>query len=382
MEFLLDLAIVLILAKVFGEFFERIEMPELLGAIVAGFLLGPILGLVDISNIASFGQVGLILLLFIAGFEEVDLEQMLRNKKSAILTGLLGSFVPLACGYFLAQYFGYNFGASLFIGVALAATSITISLGSFIAKGKLNTRVGRTILGASVVDDIVGLFLLAFVVSMALTGGFPSLGELGNIVFGMVAFAAIFLAAGWLFPKLVTLSKRFEAEEAQFSVTIVLVILLAFLADKLGLSTVLGAFLAGVILSHTSIGTKRFSGKLDVVSEGFFIPLFFAWVGLQIVVDASALSMFTVALVVVALASKIVACYLAGVISGLNNKESVVLGLGMIPRGEVAMVILVLGSGIGVLSASVFSSFLILIFVSVFLTPILLSPLLKGKLPQ
>ncbi|MCK4327488.1 MAG: cation:proton antiporter [Candidatus Diapherotrites archaeon] len=382
MEFLLDLALVLILAKVFGEFFERIEMPELLGAIVAGFLLGPILGLVDINNIAAFGQVGLILLLFIVGFEEVNLEQMLRNKKSSVMAGLFGSILPLIAGYLLAQYFGFGFGASLFIGVALAATSITISLGSFIAKGQLNTRVGRTILGASVVDDIVGLFLLAFVVSMAATGALPSLGELGSIVFGMVAFAAIFLVAGWLFPKLVAISKRFEAEEAQFSVTIVLVILLAFLADKLGLSTVLGAFLAGVILSHTSIGTKRFSGKLDVISEGFFIPLFFAWVGLQIVVDASALSMFTLALVAVALASKMIACYGAGMLSGLNNKESLALGIGMIPRGEVAMVILVLGTGIGVLSASVFSSFLILIFVSVFLTPVLLSPLLSGKLPK
>jgi len=228
----------------------------------------------------------------------------------------------------------------------------------------------------------VGLFLLAFIVSMALTGGFPSFGELGSIVFGMLAFAAIFLAAGWLFPQLVKLSKRFEAEEAQFSVTIVLVILLAFLADKLGLSTVLGAFLAGVILSHTSIGTKRFSGKLDVISEGFFVPLFFAWVGLQIVIDSSAFSVFTLALVVVAIVSKIIACYGAGLLSGLNNKESIALGIGMIPRGEVAMVILVLGAGLGVLSASVFSSFLILIFVSVFLTPVLLSPLLSGKLPK
>ncbi|MFC2175134.1 cation:proton antiporter [archaeon] len=382
MEFLLDLAIVLILAKLFGEVFERIEMPELLGAILAGFVLGPILGLVDIANIAAFGQVGLILLLFVAGFEEVDLKQMLRNKKSAVLVGLFGSIIPLIAGYFLAQYFGFDFGASLFIGTALAATSITISLGAFIDKGKLNTRVGRTILGASVVDDVVGLFLLAFVVSMALTGGLPSLADLSSILFGMGAFAAIFLASGWLFPRLVTISKRFEAEEAQFSITIVLVILLAFLADKLGLSTVLGAFLAGVILSRSSLGTKNFSSKLDVVSEGFFVPLFFAWVGLQIVIDSTALSGFTLALVAVALASKAIACYGAGMLSGLTNRESIALGIGMIPRGEVAMVILVLGTSIGVLSASVFSSFLILIFVSVFLTPVLLSPFLSGKLPK
>lgn len=381
MDLLLDIAIVLILAKLLGELFERMELPELLGAIVAGFILGPLLGLVDISNIAAFGQVGLVLLLFVAGFSEVDVKQLFRNKKSSLLTGLLGSFFPLILGYYLAQYFGFSFAASLFIAVALAATSITISLGAFISEEKLNTRAGRTILGASVVDDIVGLFLLAVVVSMAATGGWPGVTEILDIVIGIVAFAAIFIVISWISPKLVKYSKKFEAEEAQFSLAIVLVLVLAFLADKLGLSTVLGAFLAGIILSRTSLGTKTFEGKLDVVSEGFFIPLFFAWVGLQIVIDVTALSWFTLVLIVVALLSKFLAAYTAGWLSKMNHKESMALGVGMIPRGEVAMVALVLGASMGVVPPSVFSSFLILIFVSVFLTPILLAPFLKGKLP-
>ncbi len=381
MQFLLDLAILLILAKLFGEVFERFELPELLGAIVAGFILGPVFGLVDITNIAAFGQVGLILLLFSAGFKEVNLKQMLRNKKQSITAGVFGSIIPLIIGYFIAQYFGFDFGASLFIGVALAASSITISLGSFISQNKLNTRVGRTILGAAVVDDILGLFILAFVVSIAATGGLPSINQIAEILFGMIAFAVIFVASGWLFPKLVLLSKRFEADEAQFSITIVLVILMAFFAEQLGLSTVLGAFLAGIILSHTSVSTKAFNEKLDVVSEGFFVPLFFAWIGLQIVIDPASLSMFTLVLIVVALLSKLVACYVSGILTGMTNKESLALGVGMMPRGEVAMIVLVLGAGMGIVPNHVFSSFLLLIFVSVFLTPLLITPLIKGKLP-
>lgn len=381
MHFLLDLAALLIFAKLFGELFERFELPELLGAIIAGFVLGPVLGLVDIANIALFGQIGLILLLFIAGFEEVDLEQMLRNKKQSIIAGTLGALVPMIMGYFLAKHFGFDFGASLFIAAALASTSITISLGTFIAKRKLNTRVGRTILGASVVDDSLGLFILAFIVSIAATGSFPGTTEIIEILFGMAAFVVIFVVAGWLFPRLVSISKRFEAEEAQFTITIVLVILMAFLAEKLGLSTVLGAFLAGIILSHTSISTKAFSEKLDVVSNGFFIPLFFSWVGLQIAVDSNAISAFTIALITLALASKLIACYASGVLTGFNHKEALALGVGMMPRGEVAMVVLVLGADMGVVPTSVFSSFLILIFVSVLLTPLLITPLIKGRLP-
>jgi len=382
MEFLLDLALVLISAKVFGELFERIGMPELLGAILAGFVLGPVLGIVDITNIAGFGQVGLILLLFVAGFSEVDIAQMKKNKKAALLVGIFGSLIPLAVGYYLAQAFGFDVSASLFIGLALAATSISISLGAFIEAGKLNTRAGRTILGASVIDDILGLLLLAVVMAIATTGGFPSVGRWFEILLGMGAFGVLFVLGGMFFPILLQYSKKFEADEAQFSIVVVLIMLLSFFADKVGLSTVLGAFLAGVLLSRVpQLGTRRFLEKIGVVSEGIFIPFFFAWIGLQIVIDPAAISMFTLFLILLAILTKFIGAYVAAALAGLKQQECTILGIGMIPRGEVALVVLMLGVSIGAVPQSVFSSFMILIFVTVFLTPLLISPLLKHRLP-
>ena len=379
----MDLALILIFTKLFGEFFERIGMPELLGAILAGFVFGPVLGIVDITNIEGFGQIGLILLLFVAGFSEVDVEQMLKDKKAGILIGVFDSILPLAVGFYFSSYFGLPFTTSLFIGVALAATSISISLGAFIEKGKLNTRVGRSILGASVVDDIIGLLLLAIVVSIGKRGTLPSISDIGEIVFGIGLFAVIFLVAAVVFPVLVKYSRKFEADEAQFSTVIVLVILLAFLAEKLGLSTVLGAFLGGLLLSKVSqLATKSFLEKLHVVSEGIFIPMFFAWVGLKIVLDPQAISFFTLGLIILAILSKFIAAYISGKINRFNNDECLALGVGMIPRGEVALVVLILGMQLGVIPDYVFSSFMLLIFISVFLTPLLLSPILKRRLPR
>ncbi|MBN3037576.1 MAG: cation:proton antiporter [Candidatus Diapherotrites archaeon] len=383
MEFLLDIAVLLISAKLLGEVAERLRLPELLGAIAAGFLLGPVLGLVDVQNVVRFGQMGLILLLFIAGFREVRVEEIMRNKKSSVLAGTLGALVPLVAGYFLGTYFGFSVITSLFIGSALAASSISISLGSFIEAGRLNTRVGRTVLGSSVVDDVLGLFILAVIVAVATTGSMPSVEVFSGIFFGILLFALVFLASIFLFPLLVRFSNKFKADQAQFSVTMVLVIMLALLAEKFGLSTVLGAFLAGVILSRVpQLATRSFLEKVDVVSEGIFVPLFFAWVGLQIALDAGAITLFTLALIVVALVGKLVGCYVAGALSGFTHVESLALGVGMIPRGEVALVILMLGAKAGVVSSSLFSSFLLLILVSIFLTPVLLAPLLRGKLPK
>ena len=382
MHFLLDLAIMLIAARALGELAERLKFPSLIGYIIAGLILGPLLGLVEQSNIAPFGRLGLILLLFVAGFKEVDLEKLLKEGNAGLLIGTVAAVIPFLTAYFLGVRLGYSASISLFLGLILAATSISISLGAFIELGKLDSRLGRSILSASIVDDVLSLFGLAIVSSIVVAGGMPGLLGWGKLILGLVLFIGVIIFGGFFAPFVIKLTKRLRSEEIQFSTVLIIVILLAYIAEIVGLSTVLGAFLAGVILSRVPmLETRSFSDKLHVVSEGMFIPLFFAWVGLGLSIAPSALlSWVTLFIIIVAVASKFIGGALSGLILRMRIKESTSLGIGVIPRGEVTLVVLMVANElIPNFPPVIFSSILILIAVTTIITPILLKLTLKNK---
>jgi Kef-type K+ transport system membrane component KefB len=382
MHFLLDLAILLIAARALGEFAERLKFPPLIGYIIAGMILGPLLGFVEQSNIAPFGRLGLILLLFVAGFKEVDLERLLKEKNAGLLTGTLASVIPFLIAYFLGRYFGYSLGVSLFLGLILAATSISISLGAFIELGRLDSKLGRSILSASIVDDILGLVGLAIISSIVVAGGMPGLFGWGKLLLGLILFVGVIVFGGVFAPAIMKLTRRLRSEEIQFSVVLIIVILLAYIAEIVGLSTVLGAFLAGVILSRVPmLETRSFSDKLHVVSEGMFIPLFFAWVGLGLsIVPAALFSWITLFIIIIAIVSKFVGGALSGLILKMKIKEATSLGIGMIPRGEVTLVVLMVASElIPDFPPVIFSAILILIAVTTIIAPLLLKLTLGEK---
>lgn len=380
MEFLLSLAIMLIVARIFGELAVRIRLPALLGYIIAGLVMGPVLGLVSVAHIESFGMVGLTLLLFIAGFMEVETEQLLKEKLPVMLVGLIGALVSFGAGYLLAVLFGMPFISALFLGTILAATSISISVGVMIDAGKLASRVGRIILGAGVVDDIFGLLLLAVVSSIAVIGAMPSIFEFASIFGSIAAFFVIFFVAWFAVPKLLGRLKDFRTKEVRFSLVLFIVLLLAYLAEVLGLSSVLGAFIAGLVLSRVgSLETKSFYNDIEVVSYGIFIPLFFTLIGLKMVLTMDSLSFFTLALIIVAIASKIVGGGIAGLLGRLKKSEIIATSLAIVPRGEVAFIILLIGQNLGVIPPVMFSSVFLMVFVTIIFTPIALKFYLKDK---
>ena len=310
------------------------------------------------------------MLLFVAGFEEIRMEEILKHKTVCSLVGFFGSIVPFVLGYLLSLAFGYDNLSSIFIGAALMATSISISIGSLIGSRKLNTKFGRITLGGAIVDDIIALIALAIIVNIGVYGHFPTFMEFGRIILGMALFFAIFVLCGYVFPKLIKWSRFMIVEEAKFSVVLVLVLLLAFSAEKLGLSTVLGAFLAGVILSRVpELETRSFISKINVTSEGIFIPLFFSLIGLELYFSFSVFSVFTLLLILVAILSKVIPSYLVGRFSKLNKFESLAMGIAMAPRGEVALIIVLLGKELGFINDVIFSSIFMLIIITTFIVP-------------
>jgi Kef-type K+ transport system membrane component KefB len=379
MNFLVSLAVMLIAARIFGEVFERISLPSTLGYIVSGIVLGPVLGLIPIVYISDFGKIGLILLLFIVGFKEIDVEKLVRNKRAGILTGSMGAALTFILGYWLGMNFGFPLLTSLFLGLAVAGTSISSSIASFINLDKMNTRVGRAILGASVTDDILGLAGLALLTSVAVTGAI-GIYEIGQMVFGIVVFFLVFVIGGYSLPVIMKKIKTFRSDEIRFSVVLTVVILVAYLAEFVGLSVVLGAFLAGVMLSKSpELETKEFSNDLSVVAHGIFIPLFFAWIGLQIILLPGMIGTFPLMLIAVAIGGKVIGAGIAGMISRFSRTETLSLGIGMIPRGEVCLIVLAIGKGLGLIPDIVFSSVFMVIAVTVIVTPILLTLVLKNR---
>lgn len=373
MEFLIDLAIMLIFAKLVGDLFEILKFPESFGAILAGFLMGPVLGIIDVANIEQFAQVGLVLLLFITGFEEIKGHKLLKNIKPAALTGILGAMVPFFAGYLLGITFGYSELTSLFIGVALSGTSISITVSSFIAAKKIDTRVGKTALAASIIDDIAGLIFIALLVSMITSGTTISAIGLLKIVGGIILFGIIFIIGEHIIPWIFNHLNVLIVEEIKFSVTLALVLIMAFIAHSFGLSALLGAFVAGIILSKVpQLETKLFVKEIDVVSEGIFVPLFFAWVGLQLTFVPEAISMFTLWLIIIAVLTKFLAAFFSGKICRFSSKESTILGFGMIPRGEFCLITLMIGKQAGVIPENVFAAMFLMILVTTILTPLLL----------
>lgn len=376
MNIILDIIIVLLVAKLLGGLFIRLKMVELLGAIVAGIILGPILNIVDISNIEHFGKIGLILVLFLAGFTEFNLKKILREKAGIFYTGILGGVIPFICGTILGLLFNFSTIESLFIGAIMAATSVSISVGTMINLNKVNTKVGRYTITSGIIDDLVGIVILIIILSIAITGTFSFL-ETSIALLKIVIFAALFLILLYIMPKLFNLIFKIRASEIEISIALVIILSLAYISENLGLSSIIGAFLAGVILSKVrGLKTNVEIEKFEAIGMGVFIPFFFVWVGMQLTLDISLISWFTLAFVLTAIFGKILAAYISGTIAKMTNIEKLSLGIATIPRGEVALSIILMGSGIGLVNQMVFGSTLILVLVTVILTPLLLRPLL------
>ncbi len=381
-KFLLDLAIILALTKSFSLISRKFNMPPVVGALLAGIILGPVvLNVVTPSEtILNLAEVGVILLMFEAGLE-TDLNELKRSGLPAFIIALCGVMIPLVMGGTVTYVFDKNVMESVFMGVVLTATSVSITVETLQDMGKLKGRVGTAILGAAIIDDILGIILLSLMTSVGKSGGV----DVASILMIVVKMAAFFVIAGiggvfaakffeWMAGYKDQNIQRNRRRVAVFA--LVFCFGLAFLAEVFGIADITGAYLAGIILCRTP-QNYYIHRKIDIMSYMLVTPIFFASIGLKVDVHgmSGALIIFTVILCAVAVISKVVGCGLGAAVCKYNMKESLQIGAGMVCRGEVALIVAQKGIVVGLLSESYFAPVVIMVLITTLLSPILLKVL-------
>ncbi|MGN0602083.1 MAG: cation:proton antiporter [Oscillospiraceae bacterium] len=390
-DYLLFLAIILFSTKLLGLITKKIKLPQVVGALCAGLILGPAcLGIVKETNFfLSLSELGVIILMFTAGLE-TDIQELKKTGKASFLIALLGVIVPLIGGFVLAMFF--HVGAKdnlptsstlqyIFIGIVLTATSVSISVETLKELGKLNTKAGNAILGAALIDDILGIIALTIVTSLAGTGVSiitVLLKILGFFVFAIVAT----LVYHFLFIKWRKRDKRDLRRHVVIS--FVFCLIMAYTAEEFfGVADITGAFVAGLAISNSK-SVKYISNRFETLSYMLLSPVFFASIGLKMTkIEMSAkLIIFTVLLLIIAVITKIIGCGAGAKICGYTNKESLQIATGMISRGEVALIVATKGQAVGLMGSEVFTPIVIMVVATTIITPVLLKFVFKNSVQE
>ena len=372
-----DLAIIILSAKAFGLLARRLHAPQVVGEILAGLVIGPcVLGWVAQSDFLSgVAEIGVILLMFCTGLD-TDLSELKKTGGAALLIACVGVFVPLLLGTVLfCVYYGVAPGSSQFlhavyIGTIMTATSVSITVEALREMGHLRGRVGTTIVSAAIIDDVIGIIVLTVVIGFKDPTVRPLTVLLRTVLFLLFA-AAIWAVGARLFSYLDTV---FEHTRRMTILSLGFCLIMAYLSEKLfGVADITGAYLAGIILCNIR-DSGRIAKKMDINSYLIFGPVFFASIGLK--TDLSALDLnillFSLAFVAVALLSKVIGCGLAARCCRFRSCDSLKIGVGMMTRGEVALIVAQKGLSAGLLSSAYFTSVILLILVSSIATPLLL----------
>lgn len=380
---LLDLLIVLFAAKLAAELAERLQVPAVLGEIVAGIIIGPsVLGLVDplehtdvASMLVLLGEIGVILLLLQVGME-MDLAEMGQVGRSSLLVAVIGVAAPFIAGFAVALAFGEEPKISIFIGAALTATSVGITARVFGDLKALSSNESRIVLGAAVADDVLGLVILTVVVKIVTEGSVGFGTVFSTIAIALVFLMATGLAAVFVVPRLFDVINRWSKAGTTLVVAaFCLMLLFAELANAAKLAFIIGAFMAGLALGRTRYH-ERIADNFNPLGH-IFIPIFFATIGINADLEAMAkpevLGLAAV-LTVVAVLGK-----LASAFGALGTPaDKLLVGMGMVPRGEVGLIFAAIGLSRGVLDDDLYGAVLIVVLVTTLMTP----PLLRWRLAR
>jgi len=374
-DFLLALIAIFIAAKAFGEIAERLGQPAVLGELLGGVAIGVSgLRLVDPHDVTIhlLSELGVILLLFVIGLE-TDLKKLMQVGGSATAVAVVGVGLPLLGGFAFGELLGMSSMVSLFLGAALTATSVGITARVLSDLGHLHDDASQIILGAAVVDDIIGLVLLTIVGTLAAGGELTVLG-IGKIV--LIAFGFVLLAiviGSQLAPMLIRAIDRIKIARALLFAAIVFALALAYVAERVGSAIIIGSFAAGLVLARTHRG-KDIAREVHDVSQ-FFVPIFFVAVGAAI--DFRTINWMGFALAAIGIAGKV----LAGFVVRRKGVNRIVVGVGMIPRGEVGLIFAQIGLTTKLLSAQLYSAVAVMIMITTFVAPPLLRRLLAQETP-
>jgi len=378
-DILLVVGVTLLVAFVFGEVLERVGEPALVGEIIAGLVLGPsIIGLIDYDEtFAVFGMIGAMLLFFDIGYEHLDLTELLSVGSAAISIALFGMIIPAGTGLVLGLAFDYSVAESAFLALALSVTSIAVTARTLLDLHQLDSRVGHRVVGAAVVDDVVGLLAFALLLlAVSGDGTIEAVATLGQVI-GFFALAVI--ARFTVIQQLSSLLARSRQIEADILALFSVIFLVSFSAEVVGLDVTLGALIIGLL-----VGEDERLSRLEVregiagIAYGMFIPLFFAGVGAQIDLRVlTTLDAFVIAVVTFGLTAKFVGGFVGNLIAGGDIRESAAIGVGMTPKTGVGLAIISTALAAGFISGRLFSAFVALVLVSVLISPSLLRAVLS-----
>ena len=376
--YLLLLAIILLFTKLFGLATEKIHMPQVVGALLAGVILGPSgFGVLESSDfLVKTAEIGVILIMFLAGID-TDLEEMKHTGLQACVIAVMGVFVPmLLCGavyffFFEDQFTVYNLLKASFVGSVFSATSVGITVETLNEMGKLKSKTGTTLLSAALIDDILGIVVLSFLT------GFSS-GE-GNPVLVVVKIGGFFLftvVVGLVMMHFFRYISKDHWHSRRVAVwALAFCLIMSYCAEEFfGVADITGAFFAGLILCNVAKSRKFVAKKMAVVSYMFFTPVFFASVGMKTdlrVINGEIL-LFAVVLLIAAIFSKIIGCGAAGRLTGMTKHESLVTGIGMVARGEVALMVAQKGITAGMINPAILPAVVLSVICCALLTPVLL----------
>lgn len=380
-----DLAIILISAKLLGLLAKKLKAPQVVGQILAGLLIGPsLLGWVQQSDfIVMLAEIGVVLLMFSAGLE-TNLKELVKTGPVALTIACAGVFVPLVLGWLLySAFFGFapfgsdEFFRGVFIGTIMTATSVSITVQTLRELGHLKGRVGTIIVSSAIIDDVIGIIVLTFVIGFRSSDAKPV-----DVIIKTALFIVFSVVVGFLVYFLFKFLDKLAPHHRRIPIFgLALCFAMAFCAEKLfGIADITGAYVAGIILCNLR-DAEYIAGKMDISSYMLFGPVFFASIGLKTNFDGFSLQLlwFSLAFVVVAMAAKIIGCGLMAKAWKLNNRDAMKVGVGMMTRGEVALIVSQKGLSVGMVSPEYFTSVILLILCSSITSPIIMKLLYRGE---
>ena len=378
---LISLAVLLFAAKIFAEIFNKLRLPAVLGELIAGIVVGPFaLGSIPIvdgkaivilnETVLQIGQISGIVILFIAGLA-ITPKEFLRGGGASFTIGACGVIVPFLLGYYVFTLYGLDALESVLIATALTATSVAISVSVLTEFGKMQTKEAKVILGAAIVDDILAIAVLSVVVTMVQTGNLaPNIIDIIILILKILGiFAGLLLGAIIIIPRIVNTERLWKARGSVEGIVTASFFGASAIAAAVGLSPIVGSFSVGMAVASTKI-IKRVEDYVDKL-EIIFGPLFFAIIGAQVNLTGVNIDVLILSaiVIVIAIVSKLLGCGLPSLLFLRDKSKAMIVGIGMISRGEVGLIVAGIGVTSGVLSSNIYTTVIIMVAVTTLITP-------------
>lgn len=370
---LIKLALIIVLSKILGALSRKFKQPPVIGMLLLGIFLGPtVFNLIEPCEIILWiGKIGVLFLLFEAGIE-TDIKKIKKESGQAFLPAAGGIILPFSLGFLLSYLLGGSIITSLVIGVIFTATSVSVSVMTLLDIGKLKGLEGRCIVNAAIIDDIVGIMLLTIIFGFALQGGTGSTSLFLPIIKILLFFIVIIALGMFLIKPLFQNLQKLLMDNVVLSITIAIVLTFAWLAEETGLAAITGAYFAGLFIGQTEYKHSIQEG-VSVIGKSFFVDVFFVGIGLEFdLLKLEAEPFFLFIFVILSISGKILGSGIGAKLTGFDTVRAFRIGSGMIPRGEVALIVANMALEKELISSDILSATILMVIFSAILTPVLL----------